>query len=336
MALRCRPIVVLGGLALLLVTGTAAPARAQSELIQWSDATLGKMMGRADYRLQYYSTERVENQPAQMNLDQHNFTLSTPLFQTTRDEWSLSGRLRYQDYDTRAIFPDSGERFPNELWDVRGGLGYRHKFDNDWILGGLVTVGSASDRPFHSEDEMIVRATGLLRVPARERDAWIFTLIYASDLQPIAGLRHVPMPGVAYLWQPTDQFKAIVGFPFTSVEYKPTEKLTMDVTYFPMRTFHARAMYAIFRPLRILFGFDSDHDTYYLAGRGDVNDQLFYYEKRVTGGMRFDLRHVGIELIGGYVWDRFYFEGEGWSDRRENRIDVRPATVIGSRISFRW
>ena len=313
-----------------------ASAHAQSELVQWTDATLGKMMGRADYRLQYYSTERVENQPAHLDVDQHNFTLVTPLFQTSRDEWSLSGRLRYQDYDTNAILPDTNERFPHELWDVRAGLGYRHKFDNDWILGGNVTVGSASDRPFHSEDELIYRAVGMLRVPRGDRDAWIFTLIYSSDVEVIKGLRHVPIPGIAYLWQPSDQFRAVIGFPFTSVEYKPTDKLTMDVTYFPVRTVHARATYAVFRPFRVFVGFDADHDAYYRVDRRDPEDQLFYYEKRVTGGMRFDLRHVGIEVTASYVFDRFYFEGERYSDRGDNRLDIEPGIVVAARLGFRW
>lgn len=330
---RPRVLLLFGLTAILLVAPVSA--HAQSELVQWTDSTLGKMMGRADYRLQYYSTERVENQSARLDLDQHNFTLVAPVFQTPRDELSVSGRLRYQDYDTNAIFPDTNERFPRELWDVRAGLGYRHKFDNQWILGGTVTVGSASDRPFHSTDEMIVRAAGLLRVPSGDRDAWIFTLMYTSDVQ-IMGLRHVPMPGVAYLWQPSEQFRAVIGFPFTSVEYKPTEKLTLDVTYFPVRTFHARATYAMFRPFRIFLGFDSDHDAYYRADRGDKDDQLFYYEKRVTGGMRFDLRHVGIEVTASYVWDRFYFEGESFSDRSENRLDIEPGLAMGLRLGFRW
>ncbi|MBI2203937.1 MAG: hypothetical protein HYU41_08815 [Candidatus Rokubacteria bacterium] len=323
------------GAVLVVVLGQAVPAGAQFELQQWVEPTLGKMMGRGDYRLQYYSTEPVDGQNTNLNVDQHNFTLVTPLFQSSRDEWSLSGRLRYQDYETRAVLPDTAERFPNELYDVRGGLGYRHKFENDWILGGSFTFGSASDEPFHSEDELVLRAAGLLRVPRGERDAWIFTLIYASDEQ-ILGMRHVPFPGVAYLWKPSDQLTAVIGVPFTSLEYKPTEKLTLEATYVPVRTFHAKAMYAVFRPLRVFLGFDSDHDAYYRAARGDKDDQLFYYEKRGTVGMRFDLRHVGIELTGSYVWDRFYFEGESFSDRHDNRIDVADGTVVGIRLSTRW
>jgi len=330
-----QAIVVMVATTLALVLGGAARAAAQAELLQWADPTLGKLMGRTDYRVTFYSDERVEGQNTRLDLTQHNFTLVTPIVQDSRDEWSVSARLRYQDYDTHAVLPDSGQRLPQELWDVRAGLSYRHKFINQWTLGGNVTVGSASDKPFHSEDELIVHATALLRVPRGERDAWLFSLSYASD-QEIFHTRHIPIPGVAYLYWPTDTFKAIVGFPFTSVEYKPFTPLTLEASYFPIRTVRVRATYVVFAPLRVFVGFDADHDNYYLADRGDKDDQLFYYEKRITGGMRFDLRHVGLEVTGGYVFDRFYFEGERYSERNENRFNVHSGTFVAARLGFRW
>jgi hypothetical protein len=318
-----------------LLLGRAVPAAAQAELLQWVDPTLGKIMGRGDYRIQFYSDERVEGQDARLDLTQHNFTLVTPLFQDSRDEAALSARLRYQHYDTQARLPDSGQRLPQELYDARAGLSYRHKFENQWTLGGSLTVGSASDQPFQSEDELIVTAIGMLRVPRGERDAWLFSITYASDAD-ILGLRHVPVPGVAYAWRPSETFRAVIGFPFTSAEYKPFKALTLEASYFPIRTVRARATYVIFAPLRVFIGFDSDHDNYYLADRGDVDDQLFYYEKRITGGMRFDLRYVGVEVTGGYIFDRYYFQGERYSERNENRFDVENATFISGRASFRW
>jgi hypothetical protein len=318
-----------------LVMGRAAPVTAQAELLQWVDPTLGKMMGRGDYRVTFYSEERVKEQNTRLDLTQHNFTLVTPLYQDSTREWAVSARLRYQNYDTGARLPDSGQRLPEELYDARAGLSYRHKLENLWTLGGSLTVGSASDKPFDSEDELFVHAAALLRVPSGERNAWLVSLTYASDVE-IVHVRHIPIPGVAYLYSPSDVFRAVLGFPFTSVEYKPFKPLTLEASYFPVRTVRARATYVILPPLRVFLGFDADHDNYYLSGRGDKEDQLFYYEKRLTGGMRFDLRHIGIEFTGGYVFDRFYFEGERYSERNENRFDVHSGTFFASRLSFRW
>jgi len=46
-------------------------------------------------------------------------------------------------------------------------------------------------------------------------------------------------------------------------------------------------------------------------------------------------RHVGFELAGGYAFDRFYFEGENYSDRHDNRIDVGAGPFVSARLNVR-
>ena len=320
-------------LVVLIGLGLPARARAQSEMASWLSPEFGKAMGRADYRYTLFPDRGVENQPTDLGYQQHNVTLVAPLYQDSRNEWTLNTRGRFQDFDTRAVFAGSGQPFPDELWDVRIGAAYRHKFDNDWIGGGSLTLGSASDRPFHSEDELIVQAIGFLRVPHRERNAWFFSLIYTNDQEFLSG---VPIPGIAYQWVPSETFNAVIGVPFSAVEWKPIEDVTLEASYFPVRRVRARATWRIARPLRAYVGFDWDNERYRLADRVDEDKRLFYYEKRLVGGARFDLRHVGIEVYGGYVFDRFYFLGESYSDRRKDRFDVEPGPFVGVRIGVRW
>jgi hypothetical protein len=45
---------------------------------------------------------------------------------------------------------------------------------------------------------------------------------------------------------------------------------------------------------------------------------------------------VGVEVYGGYVFDRFYFLGESYSDRRKDRFDVEAGPFVGIRIGVRW
>jgi hypothetical protein len=325
--------VTLAVLAVLVALGAPTYAHAQAEMAQWLSPEFGKAMGRADYRYTLFPDRHVENQPTDFGYEQHNVTLAVPLFQDSRNEWSLTTRGRFQDFETSAIFAGSGQRFPKELWDVRGGVAYRHKFDNDWIGGGSLTLGSASDKPFDSEDELLVQAIGFLRVPHRERNAWFFTLIYTNDQEFLSG---VPIPGIAYQWVPSTTFNAVIGVPFTAVEWKPLEDLTFEASYFPVRHVRARATWRIARPLRAYVGFDWDSERYMLADRADDDKRLFYYEKRLVGGARFDLKHVGVEVYGGYVFDRFYFLGESYSDRRKDRFDVEAGPFVGVRVGVRW
>jgi hypothetical protein len=320
-------------LAVLLAAGAPGRAEAQAEMAQWLSPEFGKAMGRADYRFTLFPDADVERQHTDFGYEQQNVTLAVPLYQDPRNERTLTARGRYQDFSTGAVFPTSGREFPEELWDLRAGTAFRHKFDNDWIGGASLTIGSASDKPFDSTDELLVQAIGFLRVPHRERNAWFFTLIYTNDQEFLSG---VPIPGIAYQWVPSPTFNAIIGVPFTAVEWKPIEPLTFEASYFPVRHVRARATWRIFRPLRAYVGFDWDSERYMLADRNDDDDRLFYYEKRITGGARFDLKHVGVEVYGGWVFDRFYFQGDSYSDRGKDRFHVEAGPFVGVRIGVRW
>ncbi len=320
-------------LATAVLVAVPAPASAQSELQTWLNPRLGHLMPRAEYGLTDYPAQDVTGQGTRFRLLDHGASVFLPLYQDSRNEWSLSGRVGFQDIHTSAVLPSTGDRFPDELWDARLGAGYRHKFDNGWIGGASVTVGSASDRPFASADEMIVRAIGMLRIPSGQRNAWLGTLIYASDSEFLGGL---PIPGLAYLYSPSDRFTAVIGFPFSSVQYRPLDKLTLEAQYLPVRRVRARATYALFRPLRLYVGFDWDSDHWLRADREDEQDKLFYYEKRASGGVRFDLRHVGFRLAGGYAFDRFYFEGHDYADRNHNRLDIGSGPFVSAQVSVRF
>ena len=320
---------------LALTAIVLAPTTASAQLEQWLSPTLGELMTRADYRVTWYPDERVRRQPAELGLIEHRGSVFLPLFQDATDEIALGGSVRFQDLDTHAILPDSFEPFPDRLWDVRITPSYRHRFDNGWTAGGLVSVGSASDKPFHSWDELVVRANAFLRIPHGERNAWFFTLNYANHGGE-GYFENIPLPGIAYMYSPSDRFTAVIGAPFSSIQAELIDKLTAQIVYTPVRSIRARLIWNPFRPLRIWAGFDWDHDFYLRAGRGDEDDKLFYYEKRLHGGIRFDLRHVGVELSGGWAFDRFYFEGESYRDRRENRVDVGDGPFVVLRVGVRF
>jgi len=94
--------------------------------------------------------------------------------------------------------------------------------------------------------------------------------------------------------------------------------------------------YQLFRPVRLFTGFDLDNDYYFLVDRFFKSDRLFYYEKHALAGVRFDLRHVGFQVRGGYAFDRYYFVGDDYSDRRHNRIDVDGGPFAAAGVSVRF
>ena len=87
-----------------------------------------------------------------------------------------------------------------------------------------------------------------------------------------------------------------------------------------------------------VFGeFNWRNERYFRADRTDDDDRLFYYEKNVNGGVRVNfLKHLSLELSGGWAFDRFYFEGEDYDDRDDNRIDVENGPFAKAMVSVRF
>jgi hypothetical protein len=276
----------------------------------------------------------VTGQPAELGLLQHDVSLAGPLRQDSDDEWTASVRLRVQEFDTAAVLPNTGDPFPGTLWHPRVNTMYRHRFASRWIAGGILGVGSPSDRPFDSMDEMELTVTGFLRIPVRERDAWLLLLNYSSNRE---FLNHIPLPGLGYSYEPSEAFSLLIGTGFASLQYRPTDKLTLMATYTPVRTVDTRITYQIFRPVRLWAGFDWTNERYFRADRPDPDDRLFYYEKRVRVGATVGLaRQLYVDVAVGYSFDRFYFEGEGYDERGRNRVSVDDGPFVAARLGLRF
>ena len=312
----------------------ARPVSAQEEFLNLANPELGKILIRSEYRITWVPDQPVKDQPAELGWFQQDFSLSGPFYQSASDEWYASFRIRNYEYDTDAILPDTHEPFPDELWNIRFGTGYRHRFESGWIGALEVTVGSPSDKPFASIDEMDINATAFLRVPARGRDAWLFFVNYGSNRE---FWPNIPLPGLGYQWEPSDRLSAIITTGVLSLTYKPIEALTLSASYVAVRTVDVRLTYQLFRPVRLWIGFDWTNDRFLLAERADPDDRLFYYEKRVRAGAIIGLaRWLFTDITGGYSFDRFYFEGESYSDRNQNRIDVDSGPFVQFRVGARF
>jgi len=56
------------------------------------------------------------------------------------------------------------------------------------------------------------------------------------------GRTPLSIPGVAYFYAPSDNFHMNIGLPF-SMMYRPIDRLTLEASYMPIHTIHAKAKY---------------------------------------------------------------------------------------------
>ncbi len=324
---------LLGGI-LVLSAWAGSPVRAEDGSAWWLRPVLGQLEPHAKYEARGAFRVDVDDQATRLNFFEHRLDAVLPLAQDERSEWSLDLGLGQMDLRTGARLPDTGGRLPDDLWAPRIGTTWRGRLDNDWLAGVNVTLASPSDKPFDSVEEVAVRSTGFVRIPRGERDAWVLMLNIASDREFAPG---VPIPGVAYEWNPDDRLQALMGLPFTSARYRPHEKVTLSAAYRLPRTVHAKAAWEAADGLTLFGGFDWSNRRWFRHDRSDDDDRLHYYEKHIELGAEVEWGEaVTLTATGGYAFDRMFFEGEDYDDRGRNRIDLADGPYLGLELAIRF
>ena len=150
-------------------------------------------------------------------------------------------------------------------------------------------------------------------------------------------LPNVPLPGVGYWYEPSDQARLVVGIPFAFLNLRPTKEVSFSFSYFIVRSVRARVTYSPLGFLRLYGNFEWRNESYYRAERQDDKDRLFYYEKALSGGIQVSVhRQVSLDLSGGYAFDRFYFEGRDYEDRDQNRVSIGNGPFVALRAGARF
>jgi hypothetical protein len=283
------------------------------------------------YALEWVPRRPVVNSDRDLGVLRQDAAVRFPVYNRGPDLLIGGIGVRNTLFTGDAVFP-RGRDVPDSLWDIRGSLTYLRQLDAGWAAGGSVTVGSPSDKPFHSAAEVVPTLNAFLRVPAaREPDAWLFALFYS----PVGEIRF-PIPAAAYLWNPSDNLQLTLGLPL-AVTWKPTDTLRVDAGYLPLRRVKAQVTWAIRDGFEAFGGYEWANDPYLRAGRLDNKEQLFVYEMRVPGGVRLFLRdHWVFDAAAGWAFQRELFNGRTYSDRRFDGIRVEPGVFAQFRLAYRF
>jgi hypothetical protein len=317
----------------VLVLSTAAPAQIDPQNFL---GRLGNKKYSIDYDFAGTFREGAEDQNTEVGWTQQEIRGLVPISQSDRHELSGWMKLGALDLCGDMRLPDSGEDFPNELYDVQLGVGGRYKLDNDWIVGGMFGFGSPSDKPFASVEEVTVNANLFLEMPFGKGKSWLFLLNYANNRE---FLPHVPLPGFAFNYRPDENLHVIAGAPFSMIRWRPAsaDAFELSASYFFLRTVHAKVSYEFMPDWKVYVGFDWQNDRWYRHDRYYDDDRLFLVEKRVNLGVRWDVSEdIYIDAFGGYGFNRFWFEGDGFDQDDRNRIDISDGMLAGLRAGVKF
>jgi hypothetical protein len=284
----------------------------------------------------FYPDEPVSGQPTSLGMTREFFQFSAPVWSNGEDTLVVSSHVQETSVSTNAILPTTRTPFPGQLWNIWLGVNYFHTFDNGVTGAMIVEAGSASDKPFSASRNDSAAGTGLIIIPAGDRDAWILGLQASTNSQV---LYNIPIPGAAYLYNPNDDFQAIIGLPYSAINYYPAKGFQLQLLYMFYTTVHARAIYRPTNDWQAYVGFDWANENYALASRQASDERFFYYEKRLLAGWQwFWSKHFAVELVGGYAFNRYFVENNGFSFSLSgfNRVDVGSGPFATLQFDYRF
>ena len=320
-------------MACLFCLSAVATAQAQP-LESWLDPTLGDMKTTLAYNFIYSPDRQVEGQEVDMGYQQHTGMFNTPLWQNSNNELAMHGRAAYMGVNTDAILPNSGQAFPKDLYDVRLGGTYRYKMKKNWVLGGELTIGSPSDKPFNSYDDTSINATATLMTVQEKKHFWLFLLNYSNTRDFLAD---IPILGAAYAYMPDKDFQLLLGLPLASVRWRPIKKLNLYGLYVYPRTIVTKVGYNILGPAELYGGFEWTYMRWFLHERTDKKDRLFFFQKQLKLGIKSPLyKGLSADLACGYVFDRLWFQGDDYDDRNQDRVDLENGVQVTLNLVWRF
>jgi hypothetical protein len=256
--------------------------------------------------------------------------------------YELEGRYRLapgKRYDPRIGFDvthlDIGGDFagvPSHLTDtaVAVGLGVLDK--NGWLGGASIGVGYAGDDPFS------------------DANAWYgkFDLAFGKTLSENAEIgividydgnrsvyRDLPLPGFAYRLRLYDQrLLMALGFPYTSVEWRPNEHWTLELRWSIPDNVELFANYKIAEGLGVFASLRRRVDSFHWDDLPNANDRLFFEQKRAEVGFTYEpIERLRAELAIGYAFSQEF--STGWNASETDLVgDISDEPYL--RVGVQW
>jgi len=257
-----------------------------------------------------YAHYRFEDAPGSNGspaVTDHRLDAGVVISSTTRESCLLYQRFGHFGLNGDSQIPNGGPIIPRSLWSEDLGIRYFRQMDRGRVWGVNASVGSDSDRLFNSMHETSVLGMVDLKIPSRQRNAWLLSLSYSNNRYFANG---VPLPGVAYQFQSASgRFRGLIGFPFAALFWTPAPGWDARASAFGPRRWSLDIGKLTTWHVRLHGGFEWGGQTWLRAGRTDIRQTLNFERKRLYAGFESRLWHgLILDVSGGRQFDQYFYE----------------------------
>lgn len=290
---------------------------------------LGGPGGEPGYGITWYPSVAVSGQGTQLGIVRNRLGIDVPVWFQGASAVMMSLNVDESHFSGEAILPDTLRAFPSDLWNVQVGLKHMRQLSNGWTSMLMFDIGSASDKPFHSMRDVNFQLGGFLIIPAKnDRDSWMLGVLYSP-----LGSPSFPIPLLSYSWKPSETFQMNIGLP-CSMKWQATERLSFDLSYFPILSIDALATYKLSEHLHAYGGYQNVSDSWFLTDRVHKDDQFFANERRLIVGIRRDLSEkMKLDFSAGYAFDRHFGVGD-FQTSLTDRVNLESGAFLAGRLTW--
>ncbi len=205
---------------------------------------------------------------------------------------------------------------PEQLVNTSAGFAMPLGKTGDWVFALGVGAGYAGDTPYDDGDAWYGQGTLLAFRQFDEESGLAFIIDYDGNRSI---LPDVPLPGFAYSRRIRDDLFLVAGLPVTSLEWTPTERLTVKGTYALPYTVDLAVGYEVTQGLRVYGKTESRSEAFHLDALERNSDRLFFEQRRAEVGVAWEPRDGWLLTAGvGYAWGGEF--STGWDVRETDEV----------------
>lgn len=309
-------------LGLFLLTLSASQSAWAFELAQ---GLTPPSMQKATLNYVGYLYDRSEFPAENANMSYQLLDISVPVYKTEDRSLSVS-------FSGTEMKIDPAQNGYSRFYDLKGGISYTRVIGEKRMWSVIANYGSASDKPFQDPDVSTLGITAIYTYPSDETSSWLLLANYSNN-RPI--LNNIPLPGFAWFYNPSKEFRLVLGAPFASVNWQFAENWGVNMFTLVPWIIKGSLYYKITPFAQAYGGLDFSQVTYLPYGREDKNDRLFYDEKKLFIGVRSPLsKTIFADFEAGHAFDRRFFIAENYEINPGNEVEIGNAYY--AKLSLRF
>ena len=209
---------------------------------------------------------------------------------------------------TRFYMSSSDAALPDHLHDLSvafggsfGDVDLGDSLGGEWQMGYTLGLGYAGTAPFNDGDAWYGKGD-VFAVKGIDRDTrWLVGLNYDGNR---VFLPDMPLPAVSYFGRASETVTYGLGFPFSSLTYKPDNRWTIDIRSAVFFSFTGKVTYKAASRLAFYASYIRRSDAFMLSGGPDNRRLIFSQDKAELGVVYAFDDKVALTLAGGYAFNQ--------------------------------